>query len=148
MLPPFNGSAYADGLRVIEEAIQFARSHAVDCVLLALPWNDERWRNLICERLQILPIPVLLLPDQHILSIFSRSRPPAREFTIELQRPPLSPAERALKRALDFALASTLLIALAPLFLFVGMLIKLGIRWTGDLLATTDRVQWSRVHDF
>src|SRR5262249_4156927 len=43
----------------------------------------------------------------------------------ELQRPPLSPAERALKRALDFALASTLLIALAPLFLFVGMLIKL-----------------------
>ena len=125
LLPPFNGSAYADGLRVIEEAIQFARSHAVDCVLLALQWNDERWRNLICERLQILPIPVLLLPDQHILSIFSRSRPPAREFTIELQRPPLSPAERALKRALDFVLASTLLIALAPLFLFVGMLIKL-----------------------
>ena len=127
LLPPFNGSAYADGLRVIEEAIQFTRSNSVDCVLLALQWNDERRRNLICERLQILPIPVLLLPDQHILSIFSRARL-AREFTIELQRPPLSPAERALKRALDFVLASTLLIALAPLFLFVGMLIKLESR--------------------
>jgi undecaprenyl-phosphate galactose phosphotransferase/putative colanic acid biosynthesis UDP-glucose lipid carrier transferase len=124
LLPPLNGSAYADGLRVIEEAIQFTRSNSVDCVLLALQWNDERRRNLICERLQILPIPVSLLPDQHILSIFSRSRL-AREFTIELQRPPLSSAERALKRALDFVLAGTLLIALAPLFLFVAMLIKL-----------------------
>jgi Undecaprenyl-phosphate glucose phosphotransferase len=123
-LPPFNGSAYADGLRVIEEAIQFTRSNSVDCVLLALQWNDERRRNLICERLQILPIPVLLLPDQHILSIFSSARL-AREFAIELQRSPLSPAERVLKRALDFVLAGTLLIALAPLFLFVGMLIKL-----------------------
>ena len=74
LLPPFNGSAYADGLRVIEEAIQFARSNSVDCVLLALQWNDERRRNLICERLQILPIPVLLLPDQHILSIASKAR--------------------------------------------------------------------------
>jgi undecaprenyl-phosphate galactose phosphotransferase/putative colanic acid biosynthesis UDP-glucose lipid carrier transferase len=124
LLPPFNGSAYADGLRIIEEAIQFTRSNSVDCVLLALQWSDERRRNLICECLQILPIPVLLLPDQHILSIFSRARL-AREFTIELQRPPLSPAERALKRALDIVLAGTLLIALAPLFLFVGMLIKL-----------------------
>jgi Undecaprenyl-phosphate glucose phosphotransferase len=123
-LPPFNGSAYADGLRVIEEAIQFTRSNSLDCVLLAMQWNDERRRNLICERLQTLPIPVLLLPDQHILSILSSARL-AREFAIELQRSPLSPAERVLKRALDFVLAGTLLIALAPLFLFVGMLIKL-----------------------
>ena len=125
LLPPFNGSAYADGLRVIEEAIQFTRSNSVDCVLLALQWNDERRRNLICERLQILPIPVLLLPDQHILSIFSKAQQLAGEFTVELQRPPLSRAELVLKRALDFVLASALLIALAPLFFFVTVLIKL-----------------------
>ena len=124
LLPPFNGSVYADSLRVIEEAIQFTRSNRVDCVLLALQWNDERLRNLICERLQILPIPVLLLPDQHILSIFSNARL-VSEFTVELQRPPLSPAERALKRALDLVFASALLVVLAPLFFFVGMLIKL-----------------------
>jgi undecaprenyl-phosphate galactose phosphotransferase/putative colanic acid biosynthesis UDP-glucose lipid carrier transferase len=124
LLPPFKGSVYPDSLRIIEEAIQFTQSNRVDCVLLALQWNDERRRNLICERLRILPIPVLLLPDQHVLSIFSNARL-TREFTVELQRPPLSPAERALKRALDFVLASTLLFALAPLFLFVGMLIKL-----------------------
>jgi undecaprenyl-phosphate galactose phosphotransferase/putative colanic acid biosynthesis UDP-glucose lipid carrier transferase len=124
LLPPFNGSGYADGLRVVEEAIQFTQSNSVDCVLLALQWNDERRRNLICERLQILPIPVLLLPDQHVLSIFSRARL-TREFTVELQRPPLAPMELALKRALDLVFASALLVALVPLFFFVGMLIKL-----------------------
>src|SRR5262249_47516158 len=85
LLPPSNESGYAEGIRIIEEAIEFARSNNVDCVLLALQWNDERRRNVICERLQILPIPVLLLPDQHVLSIFSKART-AREFTVELQR--------------------------------------------------------------
>ena len=146
LLPPFNGSVYADSLRVIEEAIQFTRSNRVDCVLLALQWNDERRRNLICERLQVLPIPVLLLPDQHILSIFSNARL-VREFTVELQRPPLSPAERALKRALDLVFASALLVALAPLFFFVGMLIKLES--PGPVIFSQRRkgFQWSRVHD-
>jgi undecaprenyl-phosphate galactose phosphotransferase/putative colanic acid biosynthesis UDP-glucose lipid carrier transferase len=125
LLPPFNGSDYRDGLRVVEEAIHFTRSNAVDCVLLALQWNDERRRNLICERLQILPIPVLLLPDQHVQSIFARTPQLAREFTVALQRPPLSSGELALKRALDLMLASVLLVALAPLFLVVALLIKL-----------------------
>ena len=55
----------------------------------------------------------------------SRRHELAREFTVEIQRSPLSPAELALKRALDLVLASALLIALAPLFFVVGMLIKL-----------------------
>jgi undecaprenyl-phosphate galactose phosphotransferase/putative colanic acid biosynthesis UDP-glucose lipid carrier transferase len=128
LLPPFNGSDYRDGLRVVEEAIHFTRSNAVDCVLLALQWNDERRRNLICERLQILPIPVLLLPDQHVQSIFARTPQLAREFTVALQRPPLSSGELALKRALDLVLAGALLVALAPLFLVVALLIKLESR--------------------
>ena len=100
---------------MVDEAIQFTRSNSVDCVLLALQWNDEHRRNLICERLQIVPLPVLLLPDQHVELIFSRARQLAREFTVELQRPPLSSGEMALKRALDMVLASCLIIALAPL---------------------------------
>ena len=125
LLPPFSGSDYADGLRVIEEAIEFTRSNSVDCVLLALPWNDEHRRNLICERLRIVPIPVLLLPDQHVESIFFRARQLTGEFTVELQRSPLSSGELALKRALDLVLASGLLIALSPLFFVVSMLIEL-----------------------
>jgi undecaprenyl-phosphate galactose phosphotransferase/putative colanic acid biosynthesis UDP-glucose lipid carrier transferase len=125
LLPPFEGSNYANGFRVIEDAIHFTRSNPVDCVLLALQWNDERRRSLICERLQVLPIPVLLLPDQHVQSIFARTPQLAREYTVELQRPPLSSSELSLKRALDLVLASTLLIALLPLLLLVAVLIKL-----------------------
>ena len=146
LLPPFNGSGYADGLRVIEEAIQFTRSNSVDCVLLALQWNDERRRNLICERLQILPIPVLLLPDQHVLSIFSRARL-TREFTVELQRPPLSPTELALKRALDLVSGERSARRAGTSFLLRWHADQVGIPRTGDLLATTEGVQRSKVHD-
>jgi undecaprenyl-phosphate galactose phosphotransferase/putative colanic acid biosynthesis UDP-glucose lipid carrier transferase len=124
LLPPLAGSGYSDGLRVIEEAIKFARSNRVDCILLALQWSDTPRRDLICER-QALPIRVMLLPDQHMESIFSKAIHRTREFAIELQRPPLSSAELALKRALDLVLASALAIALVPLFVVVAMLIKL-----------------------
>jgi undecaprenyl-phosphate galactose phosphotransferase/putative colanic acid biosynthesis UDP-glucose lipid carrier transferase len=128
LLPPLNGSGYAAGLRIIENAIQFACSNGVDCILLALQWNDTYRRDLICERLQVLPIRVMLLPDQHVESIFSGAIHRTREFTVELQRPPLSKAELALKGTLDLMLASALLIVLAPLFLVVAMLIKLESR--------------------
>jgi undecaprenyl-phosphate galactose phosphotransferase/putative colanic acid biosynthesis UDP-glucose lipid carrier transferase len=93
--------------------------------LLALQWSDEHRRNLICERLQAVPVAVLLLPDQHVDSIFSRGRELGREFTIEIQRPPLSSGELALKRALDVIVATGLLVALAPLFAVIALLIRL-----------------------
>jgi undecaprenyl-phosphate galactose phosphotransferase/putative colanic acid biosynthesis UDP-glucose lipid carrier transferase len=125
ILPPLTGSSYAEGLRVVDEAIECVRSNSVDCILLALQWSDEHRRNLICERLQAVPVAVLLLPDQHVDSIFSRGRELGREFTIEIQRPPLSSGELALKRALDVIVATGLLVALAPLFAVIALLIRL-----------------------
>jgi Undecaprenyl-phosphate glucose phosphotransferase len=125
LLPPLAGSDYADGIAVIDDAIQFTRSNSVDCIVLALQWNDEHRRKLICERLQAVPILVLLLPDQHVESILTRARQCGREFTIEIQRPPLSAGESALKRALDLVLAVGLLVVLAPLLAAVSLLIKL-----------------------
>ena len=125
LLPQLSRAGYAEGLRLVDEAMQFVRMHRVDCILLALQWSDEERRNLICERLQAVPVPVLLLPDQHVESIFSRGRALGQEFTVEIQRPPLSSGELALKQALDMILASVLLIGLAPLFAVVSLLIKL-----------------------
>jgi Undecaprenyl-phosphate glucose phosphotransferase len=121
LLPP-SGSGFAG---VLNEAIQFTRSNSVDCILLALQWSDEDRRNMICERLQVLPCPILLLPDQHVESIFSRFRPLGREFTVEIQRPPLSSGELTLKRAFDVIVASGVLVALAPLLAIVAFLISL-----------------------
>lgn len=128
ILPPLAGSDYAEGLRLVDDAMQFVRTHDVDCILLALQWSDEERRKLLCERLQAVPVPVLLLPDQHVESIFSRGRALGQEFTIEVQRPPLSWAELSLKQTLDVILASLLLVALAPLFAVVCVMIKLESR--------------------
>jgi undecaprenyl-phosphate galactose phosphotransferase/putative colanic acid biosynthesis UDP-glucose lipid carrier transferase len=125
LLPPPASSGSAEDLSPVDEAIQFTRSNSVDCILLALQWSDERRRNLICERLQVLPIPILLLPDQHVESILSRFRPLGSEFTVEVQRPPLSSGELALKRALDVIVASGMLVTLAPLLAIVAFLIRL-----------------------
>ena len=126
LLPPMREFDDADGFRVIDDAISFSRSYGVDCILLALQWSDVYRRNLICERLQVLPVQVLLLPDEHVDLIFARGAiHRTREFTIELQRPPLSWAELALKRTLDLILASALLMALVPLLLAVAALIRL-----------------------
>jgi Undecaprenyl-phosphate glucose phosphotransferase len=124
-LPPLTGADYPEGIRLINEAIQFTQSNNVDCILLGLQWSDQHRCKIICERLQAVPIPVLLLPDQHVQSILSRARQFGRDFTIEIQRPPLSASELALKRALDVLLSSVLLVGLAPILVAIGLLIKL-----------------------
>jgi undecaprenyl-phosphate galactose phosphotransferase/putative colanic acid biosynthesis UDP-glucose lipid carrier transferase len=124
LLPPSAASGRGDDMTLVDEAIEFTRSNRVDCILLALQWSDERRRNLICERLQVLPIPVLLLPDQHVESIFSRFLPLGREFTVEIQRAPLSSGELALKRGLDVIVAGGMLAILAPLLAIVALFIK------------------------
>jgi undecaprenyl-phosphate galactose phosphotransferase/putative colanic acid biosynthesis UDP-glucose lipid carrier transferase len=125
LLPPLTEPNYAAGLRVVEEAMQFARSNRVDSILLGLHWSDDQRRDVICRRLQAVPLPVLLLPDHHIESIFSRGRELGREFTIEIQRAPLSTGELALKRIFDLVMASALLVLFAPLFAIVAILIRL-----------------------
>ena len=136
-----------DGLRLIEEAIHFTRSaDAVDCVLLALQWNDERLRKLICERLQVLPIPVLLLPDQHVLSIFSSVAAAAREFTVELQRPPLSSRRAGTEARSRSRSRERSAHRAAPLFLVRCPADQVGIRRPRDLLAAAQGLQRPGVH--
>ena len=125
LLPPLTEAHYGEGIRVINEAIQFTRLNNVDCILLALQWSDQRRRKMICECMQAVPISVLLLPDQNVESILSRARQFGRDFTIEIQRPPLSAGELALKRALDMLLSSLLFVGLAPLLVAVSFLIKM-----------------------
>jgi undecaprenyl-phosphate galactose phosphotransferase/putative colanic acid biosynthesis UDP-glucose lipid carrier transferase len=94
--------------------------------LVALEWADERQRNLVCKRLEVLPTSVLLLPDRQMSSLVSRSgRELGSDFTIELQRPPLSSQELAAKRVLDLVAAGTMIVLLAPLLAMTSVLIKI-----------------------
>ena len=113
--------------KIVDDAIEAARSHNVQFVLLALKWSSGRRRDLISERLQILPIPVLLLPDEHIRPLLAQGLSQiGSELAVIVQRAPLSLQELAIKRALDLVIAGTILIAIAPLLAMVSLLIKLN----------------------
>jgi Undecaprenyl-phosphate glucose phosphotransferase len=122
---PTAGDARRD-IEIVNDAIEAARMHDVQYVLLSLQWSNEKRRNLICERLQILPVPVLLVPDGYTRRLLAQGiRQIGSELAVEVQRAPLSPAELTIKRALDLFLAGAILIAVAPLCAVVGLLIKL-----------------------
>jgi undecaprenyl-phosphate galactose phosphotransferase/putative colanic acid biosynthesis UDP-glucose lipid carrier transferase len=113
-------------LAIVDDAIEAARVHNVQFVLLALNWSNGRRRDLVSERLQLLPVPVLLLPDKYIGSLLAQGiRQFGSDLAVEVQRAPLSPGELAIKRTLDLLLAATILVALAPLLALVSLLIKL-----------------------
>ena len=115
-------------IEIVDDAIEAARMHDVQYVLLSLQWSNEKRRDLISERLQIFRCQSLLLPDDHTRRLLAQGiRQIGSELAVELQRAPLSPAELAIKRALDLFLAGTILIAVAPLFAVVGLLIKLDL---------------------
>ena len=112
---------------VLDAAIESARKNQAEIILLALRWTDTLRRDFVRERLQVLPLPVFLLPDRFVGSILSLpSRELGSHIGIELQRAPLSDWELAAKRAIDVVLAAAGLVALLPLLALVSVAIKLS----------------------
>jgi Undecaprenyl-phosphate glucose phosphotransferase len=119
-------TAAAEDQAVLDAAIHAARANHAQTVLLALRWFDARRYDSIRERLRVLPLPVLLLPDGSIRSILAQPMiEMGSDFAVELQRAPLTRLELAAKRTLDILAAGALLLALAPLFAMVSIAIKL-----------------------
>jgi undecaprenyl-phosphate galactose phosphotransferase/putative colanic acid biosynthesis UDP-glucose lipid carrier transferase len=111
-------------LETVEAAIAVARQYDVAKVLLAIRWDDEQRRELICERLRSLPASVMLLPDRFVGPILSHAKVgPDLRLQMELQRAPLSPIELAIKRSCDLVVTAISLIALAPLLVLVSIAI-------------------------
>ena len=126
-LPPDGESAPL--LRVTDAAIQVTRDDRAEIVLLAMRWDDHIRRDLVCERLRILPVPILLLPDRSVGTILSRpTHEIGTQIMVELQRAPLSWVEMALKRAVDLVVTATALVLLSPLLAATAWAIKLDSR--------------------
>lgn len=110
-------------------AVSTARLCQAESVLAALKWSDAARYDLVREVLRALPLPVVLLPDQVTRSILSQPMVEVgSEVAVELQRTPLTAAERTLKRVFDVVVATGLLVLLAPLLLLVSAAIKLESR--------------------
>ena len=110
----------------INEVVAATRGdQSADGIFLALDWNHSRQIDEITRDLSVIPLPVWLLPDQNVRR-FLGNLPvhvgPLR--AAELQRRPLTLAERAAKRTIDLVLASAAMIVLLPLMALVAVLIK------------------------
>jgi Undecaprenyl-phosphate glucose phosphotransferase len=113
-------------LDVIERAVKAAQLHGAAKVLLSISWSDESRRKLICERLKVLPVSILLLPDCSMQSLFAHPLTQlATSAVVELQRAPLSHSEFAIKRGLDLVLAFLGIVLLLPLLVATSIAIKL-----------------------
>jgi undecaprenyl-phosphate galactose phosphotransferase/putative colanic acid biosynthesis UDP-glucose lipid carrier transferase len=111
----------------IARAIGLARAiHAVEFAV-AIPWDRERLLTEISDLLRLSPLPVKLLPDHTIRHIVNgqRNLPSNAYLAVEIQREPLSRAERIAKRTLDLGLSLAAMIALTPVLLAAAAAIRL-----------------------
>lgn len=113
-----------------ERALQMMLSHVrnQNCreIVLAVPWDQTERIELIRERTRVVPLPVRLLPDARVRSLSNyTSSARQRVMEIEIQRAPLSSAERMAKRIMDLAIGSLAIVAAVPVFLLTALAIKL-----------------------
>src|SRR5262249_9586550 len=91
-----------------------------------LPWNDTDRMEFVRDRFKMLPIAARLLPDARVRSLTSYvSSARQRVLTIEIQRAPLSAAERFVKRTMDVVIAALALLFFVPIFVLTAIAIKL-----------------------
>jgi len=112
--------------KVLELVADFVRR--LDCkeVILAIPWSDAERMEFVRDHLKNLPVAVKLLPDTRVRSLTNyASSARQRVLTVEIQRAPLSTAERLVKRAMDLVIASLALVFLAPVMVLTALAIKL-----------------------
>lgn len=112
--------------RIISAAASFVRNYNCRQVLIALPWSDGDRIEFVKDQIKTLPVAVRLVPDKSVRALSDltwSARNPAP--TIELQRAPLSGAQRFVKRTADVVMASLVLIFFLPIIAFAAVAIKL-----------------------
>ena len=116
----------AKDIRIVAAAADFVRLHNCRQILIALPWRDARRIDLVKDQIKTVPVAVRLLPDTSVRALSasawsSRKRP----LSIELQREPLSLAQRFVKRMIDIVVASLALVFFLPIIVLAAIAIKL-----------------------
>jgi Undecaprenyl-phosphate glucose phosphotransferase len=121
---------HSEDSRLHEEAISRAITHirGSDIEEVFVSVDLIHWTRLktVLPDLQILPLPVNLVPKGELLEILKRpSYAIGRTVNVEWQRSPLSAFELAAKRMLDILCAGTGLTLLLPLLTLTAIAIKL-----------------------
>jgi Undecaprenyl-phosphate glucose phosphotransferase len=109
----------------LEDLIAYGREHALDEVLVALPWSAEARLLEVTRSLAVLPANVRLCPEIfHDEVLHGRA---SHHFGLPMWNAfekPLAGWGAIGKRVFDVVVASLLLLAASPLILLIAMLIK------------------------
>lgn len=98
-----------------EHAMRVARESDAEEIILALPWSNLAQLEVIRRHMRLSALPVRLLPDRAVSAVLAHDAAgPAESLLVQIQREPLSTAERTAKRTLDIVIACCTLLALAP----------------------------------
>ena len=112
--------------KATRQLIDYCRSGHPDDIVILSSQDELAAAPELARLLSELPVNVHIVPLGTV-NMFGTSR--IAELgdlkTLQVSRPPLSPFERAVKRAFDILVAGTGLILLAPLFAIVSIAIKL-----------------------
>lgn len=116
-----------EALRIrLREVVCYVREKSIDEIIIAVPWRLTDLLGGVENELRVLPIPVKLVPDTTTGRILDR---PLFELgptkAVELQRAPLSAAQRSVKQGMDRILAAMSLVALMPFFAVISAAIRL-----------------------
>jgi Undecaprenyl-phosphate glucose phosphotransferase len=113
-------------VQVIGAAADFIRRRNCQQILIALPWHDRARIELVKHQIEIVPAPARLLPDMAVRALSEVAWPERkRALAIELQRAPLSEAQRFVKRTADVVMAAFGLLLLLPTLVIAAVAIKL-----------------------
>jgi Undecaprenyl-phosphate glucose phosphotransferase len=113
-------------VRTFNSVANFVRLNNCSEILLALPWGDAGRMEFVRDQIKTLPVAARLLPDIHVRSLTNyTSSARQRVLAIEIQRAPLSGAERFVKRVMDIFLASLALVFFLPVMALTAIAIKL-----------------------
>ena len=136
----YGPSPSAECLRELaEEAIRVTKERPVDTIMLMANWSHARVIDQVVSALHVLPLSVHLLADQRTAGLIQGGSSAIPGLAAaQVQRAPLTNAERAVKRAFDVVLASVGLVVVSPLFVIVPLLIKAESR--GPVLFHQTRV--------
>ena len=126
-LPIQDGICDKEALKArLREIIQYVREKSIDEIIVAIPWSSTDLIGEVESGLRVLPVPVKLVPDTITCRMLNR---PLLELgptkAVQLQRAPLSAAQRSLKQGMDRILAAMSLIALMPFFAVISAAIRL-----------------------
>jgi Undecaprenyl-phosphate glucose phosphotransferase len=117
---------FSKDVRAINAAANFVRHHNCRQVLIALPWSDAGRIEFVRDQIKTLPVAVRLVPDRSIRALSDLDWSARKSaLTIELQRAPLSEAQRLVKRIMDVIGAALVLLFFLPIMGLAVIAIKL-----------------------